>query len=376
LRFWRSISRHMILLFLAAAIVILAILFLGHLAVYLFFLSVFPAIGGNLLAFQIIIGVLWISFVVASLLSQKFNNIGTRTLYRVSAAWLGFFIYLLIGACVYGAIFALTAATQQTMSWIGETIILIAFVLGIYGIVNANRIQTTSINVAIPNLPEKWRSRKAVFMSDLHLGQVRGASFAKRIVAKIQELKPDIVFIGGDLYDGVAVDAESVIAPLAELKVPLGIYFVTGNHEEFSDSLKYLSAIRGVGITALMDEKVMIDDLQLVGVDYAHAAKKAAFDNVLQNLNIDRTLPSILLKHVPSDLDIALKHGITLQLSGHTHRAQVFPFTLLTYLIFKGFDYGLHPLGAMQVYTSSGVGTWGPPLRVGTRSEIVEILFR
>ncbi len=366
----------MVVLFLAAAIAILAILFLGHLAVYLFFLSVFPAIGGNLLAFQIVIGILWISFVVASLLSQKINNVGTRMLYRVSAAWLGFFVYLLIGACVYGAVFALYPAPQQTMSWIGETLMFIALVLGLYGIVNANRIQITSISVAVPNLPEKWRSRKAVFMSDLHLGQVRGASFAKRIVAKIQELKPDIVFIGGDLYDGVAVDAESVIEPLAELKIPLGIYFVTGNHEEFSDSSKYLSAIRGIGITALMDEKVMIDDLQLIGVDYARTTKKAAFDDVLQNLHIDRKSPSILLKHVPSDLDIALKYGITLQLSGHTHRAQIFPFTFLTHLIFKGFDYGLRPLGALQVYTSSGVGTWGPPLRVGTRSEIVEIFFR
>jgi predicted MPP superfamily phosphohydrolase len=107
-----------------------------------------------------------------------------------------------------------------------------------------------------------------------------------------------------------------------------------------------------------------------------HASKKTRFEDILQNLQIDRTLPSILLKHVPSHLDVARKNGITLQLSGHTHRAQMFPFNLFTYLIYRGFDYGLHALGSMQVYTSSGVGTWGPPLRVGTRSEIVEILFR
>jgi predicted MPP superfamily phosphohydrolase len=224
-------------------------------------------------------------------------------------------------------------------------------------------------------LPQVWKSRKALFLSDLHLGQVREVEFALRIVSKIKELKPDIVFIGGDLYDGVALNALGIIEPLSHLQVPLGTFFVTGNHEEFSDNTKYLSAIRSVGIKTLMDEKVIVDGVQLIGVDYSTTTKKVEFDKILQNLNVAVNMPSILLKHVPSDLDISLKNNISLQLSGHTHRAQVFPFTFLTRLVFKGFDYGLHSLHSMQVYTSSGVGTWGPPLRVGTISEIVEILF-
>jgi predicted MPP superfamily phosphohydrolase len=363
--------------FIIAIAVVLAILFFGHLAVYWFLISVFPVNGGLLFAVQIIIGILWLSFIAASVISQKFNNATTRTLYKISAAWLGFFAYLLIGACVYAIAVALfPASSPQIMSLIGETLILVAIIVGIYGIINANRIQITSIKVSIPNLPKRWKSRKAVFVSDLHLGQVRGAPFAERIVSKIQELNPEIVFIGGDLYDGIAVDVHRVIEPFSRLKVPLGIYFIMGNHEEFSDNSKYLSAIRGIGIKTLMDEKVMIDDVQLIGVDYKHASKKEVFDGILQSLHIDRKTPSILLKHVPSDLDVALKNGVTLQLSGHTHRAQIFPFTFLAHWIFKGFDYGLHPLGSMQVYTSSGVGTWGPPLRVGTKSEIVEILFQ
>ena len=367
----------MALFFVIAVAVILAVLFFGHLALYFFLISVFPALGRNLFAVQITIGILWIGFVVATLVSQKFNTIGTRTLYRIFATWIGFFIYLFLGAAMY-AIVSLLFPTmpQQTALLVGEAIIGIAITLSIYGIVNANRIQITSVKIPIPNLPERWKSRKAVFLSDLHLGQVRGVRFAKRIVSKINDLEPDIIFIGGDLYDGVAVDAKDIIKPLSELRIPLGIYFVTGNHEEFSDNLKYLSAVRETGIKALMDEKVIVDGIQIVGVDYAHASKKEKFGDILLNMGIDRETPSILLKHVPSGLDVALKNGITLQLSGHTHRAQVFPFNLLTHLIFKGFDYGLRSLGPMWVYTSSGVGTWGPPLRVGTKSEIVEILFQ
>ena len=346
--------------FIIAILIILAILFFGHLAVYWFLISVFPVTGGYLFAVQIIIGVLWLSFAAASVISQKFNNAGTRTLYKISAAWLGFFVYLLLGACVYAiAVMLFPTASPQAISLIGETLTLVAIVVGIYGITNANRIQITSIKASMPNLPKRWKSRKAVFVSDLHLGQVRGASFAERIVSKIRELNPEIVFIGGDLYDGIAVDLHRVVEPLSRLKVPLGIYFVTGNHEEFSDNSKDLSAIRGIGIKTLMDEKVVIDDIQLIGVDYKHASKKEAFDGILQSLHINRKIPSILLKHVPSDLDIALKNGITLQLSGHTHRAQIFPFTFLAHWIFKGFDYGLHSLGSMQAYTSSGVGNGG-----------------
>ena len=95
----------------------------------------------------------------------------------------------------------------------------------------------------------------------------------------------------------------------------------------------------------------------------------------MQRIGVDRARPSILLKHEPSDLDVAEAAGVSLDLSGHTHHGQIFPLMFFTWQIYKGFDYGLKRIGAMQVFTSSGVGTWGPPLRLGTKSEIVEIEF-
>ncbi len=115
--------------------------------------------------------------------------------------------------------------------------------------------------------------------------------------------------------------------------------------------------------------------VQIVGVDYKTTEKRSDFEKVLSSLPIDANLPSILLKHVPSNLDVAEKRGISLGLFGHTHRAQVFPFSIITHFVYKGFDYGLKKLGKMQVYTSSGVGTWGPPIRVGSNSEIVILNF-
>jgi predicted MPP superfamily phosphohydrolase len=116
-------------------------------------------------------------------------------------------------------------------------------------------------------------------------------------------------------------------------------------------------------------------EIQIVGVDYRTTTNSDSYTKVLDSLHIDKNIPSILLKHTPMHIDIAEQAGISLQLSGHSHKAQMFPFSLLTRFIFKGFDYGLKRLNNMQVYTSSGVGTWGPPVRVGTKSEIVRIHF-
>jgi hypothetical protein len=225
-------------------------------------------------------------------------------------------------------------------------------------------------------------------VSDLHLGQVRGKHFAEKVCAEIKKLDPDIVFVGGDMYDGVLVRERDVVEPFGRLlkhvsqrATPfLGIYFVTGNHEEFSDNSKYIEALRDAGIKVLNDEKIKIDDLQILGVDYKTTNTAEKFKNILDSIPLDPLKPSILIKHVPLHVEVAARKGISLQLSGHTHRAQVFPFSLLTPRMFKGFDYGLKTFTGignnLQVLTSSGVGTWGPPLRIGTDSEVIVITFR
>jgi uncharacterized protein len=125
----------------------------------------------------------------------------------------------------------------------------------------------------------------------------------------------------------------------------------------------------------LDDKKVDIGGIDLIGVDYRSSHKREDFERTLAGIGVDRAKPSILLKHEPIDLDVAEVAGISLDLSGHTHHGQIFPLMFFTWQIYKSFDYGLKRLGTMQIFASIGVGTWGPPLRLGTNSEIVSIEF-
>jgi predicted MPP superfamily phosphohydrolase len=258
---------------------------------------------------------------------------------------------------------------------IAVTFFALALLVSIYGIINGASIRVKRITVKLRGLPASWRGRVAALVSDAHLGHVRGAGFITRVVSKLRESGAEIVFISGDLFDGTKADLNLLAAPWKKLSPRFGSYYVTGNHEEFTDPSKYLDAVSHSGIRVLKSEKVVVDGLQIVGVYYHDSTDPRHFRATLQNINVDRTRASILLTHVPQSLQIAESEGISLQLSGHTHRGQMFPFTWFTSRIFGEFTYGLHRFGGLSVYTSSGVGTWGPPLRVGTYPEIVLIQF-
>src|SRR4030043_74918 len=178
-----------------------------------------------------------------------------------------------------------------------EILIGMAFVASLYGFVNAAVIRITRINVQLPGLSSSWKGKTAVWVSDTHLGQVRNFGFAQKIAAMVQDLHPDIIFVGGDLYDGEAVDVDKVIEPFSRLSAPYGTYFITGNHEEFYDNTTYLQAIRDAGIRVLYNEMVDLDGLQIIGVDYSDSRNKEQFKMILQRMGIDRQKPSILLKH-------------------------------------------------------------------------------
>jgi uncharacterized protein len=191
----------------------------------------------------------------------------------------------------------------------------------------------------------------------------------------VKALNPDIVFICGDMFDGALVDLAACAAPWSGVEAPRGSFFVTGNHDEFSDSAEIIGILRKVGIRVLDNEKVTVQGLQVVGVHDGVAQDVREFRAILARSHIERDRPSILLNHRPSPLSVPNEFGISLQLSGHTHNGQFWPWSLLVGRIFGPFAYGLNRSGDLQVITSCGVGTWGPPMRVGTRSEIVAITF-
>jgi uncharacterized protein len=320
------------------------------------------------------LGFLSVSFVAASLLAFRYTNAAVRAFYRVAAVWMGLVSFLFLAAVSSWIIFG-AAGLAMNFHWTVEWLFGVAAVTGLYAVFNASWTRITRTTVRLANLPVSWRGRTAALISDLHLGHVRNGSFLRRMVSKILKEAPDAIFIAGDLYDGTAIDEARAAEPLNNLAAPQGVYFVAGNHEQFGDDSKYLRAIEAAGVRVLSNEKVEVDGLQIIGVPYRHATQGGHLAAALGGVQLDRNRASILLTHAPDYPEIAEAAGVSLQLSGHTHLGQFIPWSWMARRIYRQFVYGLSRIGTMQVFTSSGAGTWGPPLRLGSNPEIVMLQF-
>jgi predicted MPP superfamily phosphohydrolase len=327
---------------------------------------------------EIIPSALTVTFVAATFWGLRHSHFGLRLAYRISAVWLGVLNFSFFAACAAWIISA--AATLLSFHFepkvIAETFLGAALFASIYGLVNANRLRVTRATVNLPNLPAAWQSRTVALVTDLHLGNVRGARFARRVVAQLESLHPDAVFISGDLFDGTEANPDALVAPWKHLSAPAGVYYVTGNHEEFTDRAKFIGAVQRTGVRVLHNEKVDVDGLQIVGVHDGETADPRQFRALLRQAELDGGRASILLAHQPSSLAIAEEAGISLQLSGHTHGGQIWPWTWMAARVHGRFNGGLNRFGKLLVYTSNGAGTWGVPMRVGTKSEIVLIRLK
>jgi len=359
-------------------VVVQTILCLSHLLLYeTWRFSPSGDQGAGPLWLKIALGILSVSFLVASLLAWRYTGVLVRAIYKVAAVWLGLLSFLLIASILSWVAFGFASLVgfQANFHAIVEALFAIAVAAGIYGVFNASWTRITRTTVRLANLPEAWRGRKAALISDVHLGHVRNGSFLRRIVADVLKENPDAVFIAGDLYDGTAIDAKRAAEPLSQLTAPHGVYFVAGNHEQFTDDTQYLQAVEAAGVRVLRNEKVEAAGLQIIGVPYVHATHTEHFASVLKGIGVDRERASILLTHAPDHPQVAEAAGVSLQLSGHTHVGQFIPWSWMARRIYRQFVYGLSRIGKMQVFTSSGAGTWGPPLRLGSNPEIVVLQF-
>lgn len=348
------------------------VLFLTHLLVYETWTYSAGPIRGKLWL-KLVAGLLSISFVGASLLGFRYTNWLVRAFYRVAAVWLGWMTFLVLAAVAAWVGFGIgkLASTSLDFHRLVEWLFAAGIAAGIYAVLNAGWTRTTRISLQLPNLPPVWHGRRVALISDIHLGHVRNGGFLRRMVSKILHEQPDAVLIAGDLYDGTPLDVERAAGSLRKLTAPHGVYFIAGNHEQFDDETKYLNAVEKAGVRVLRNEKVDVEGLQIVGVSYRDAAIGKALASTLHGLRIDRNRASIFLTHAPDHPDIAEAAGLSLQLCGHTHLGQYIPFTWMVRRIYGQFAHGLSRTGNMLAYTSSGAGTWGPPLRLGSNPEIV-----
>lgn len=292
---------------------------------------------------------------------------------KVTSIILGFLNFAFIAALAcwptLGLVRVLTLPV--TAAEIATTLMSGAMIVGFYGWYRGARLELARYTIHLPSLPSAWSGRTVALVTDMHVGLIRGPRYARRIVTLLQSLQPHAVFISGDMFDGAKIDIASAVEPWREFHPPGGTYFVTGNHDEFTDPAPYLAAIASSGVRVLHNEKIESDGLQIIGVHDALTHDPALYRRALAALQIDPQRCSLLLCHRPAHLAIAASAGISLQFSGHTHAGQFFPWTVFVRLAYGRFGFGLNSFRGLQVLTSSGAGTGGPPMRVGTRNEVV-----
>ena len=261
----------------------------------------------------------------------------------------------------------------------GGLVALLSVGMTVFSMHKAFSPQVVEVQIRLPKLQHPLR---AVQLTDLHIGHYRGEKHVQRIVNQVNSLHPDIVFFTGDCFESWYNLDGQAIAPLEQLQAP--VFFGAGNHEGYVDSDRAKQLLQKAGVRVMENEVVESKGLCIVGLDYMsadaqhvgmHAPKRPeTIENTLPTLPIDTSLPVIVLHHSPIGAEYMEKAGASLLLSGHTHGGQIFPLTLLNNLLFK-FNRGLNMQNSMQVYTSCGTGTFGPPMRFGTVSEITLINF-
>jgi len=238
------------------------------------------------------------------------------------------------------------------------------------------------IEVALERWPRALDGFRIVQISDVHVGPILGRRFCEHLVERIRALDPDLVAITGDLVDGDARLLADEVAPLAGLRARHGVYFVTGNHDYYSGAGAWCSAIAALGIRVLRNEREEIRSggaaFDLVGVDDHRGdvlGRDGGEDLARALAGRDPARPAVLLAHDPSTFKRASSLGIDLQLSGHTHGGQIWPFGWLVRLAIP-FVAGLYRRGGAILYVSRGTGFWGPPMRLRSPAEIGEIVLR
>ncbi|WP_424766381.1 metallophosphoesterase [Paenibacillus sp. sgz302251] len=273
------------------------------------------------------------------------------------------------------------AGAQESVYIVGvgsAALLIMAFLL-LRGSWNAWSPVVRKYEVQVPKQAGKLNKLRIAMASDLHLGNIVGNRHLERLIDKVQQIKPDLILLPGDILDD---DIEPFLrknmsAVLGKLKAPLGVYAVTGNHEYIGRKVpEFISAMNAIGIRVLMDEAALINDsFYVVGrKDKASGGfandKRLPIDELIAPL--DKSRPLIMLDHQPSDIAKAAENGIDISVSGHTHRGQMLPNHLITRRIFE-LDWGYLKKGGLHAIVSSGFGTWGPPIRIGSRSEVVQI---
>jgi len=332
------------------------------------------------------------SYIIAKFLDGKIPHLVYDAMIWIGSFWFAFMLYFFLSIILIDLIRLLNWKLdffpqiinnnyENVKRYLLAFVVLISSVIIFIGYLNTRKISVKSLSLEITRKQSALTELNAVVLSDLHLSTINGEKLLSQIVAKLNELKTDVVFIPGDIVEDRAetLKSEGIGVSLSKIKSKYGVFASTGNHE-------YINGINGTckfitenGITLIRDSSLLIAD------SFILAARDDASKNSLANQrrksleeiisNANQNYPIILLDHTPFGLEEAEINGISLQLSGHTHHGQMFPLNLITKLIYE-VSWGYKKKDNTHYYVSCGVGTWGPPVRLGSESEIVNIKIK
>ena len=317
------------------------------------------------------------SFILGEILIRQSTIYPVKIIAYFGTLWLGI-IAIALSTFVIRNILLIFFHVQSFRSYSMAISLVLVFALSAYSFLNVMRKPSVKeIKIGIKKLPQELSGFTIVQLSDLHLDFLKSVTWLETIVNETNNLKPGLIVITGDLADTDLSKSDYFCNVLGRLKSKYGVFAITGNHEHFSRVDKFLEVTKKANITVLRNERVTIaGSIELAGIDdnNGRMSPQTGTDltEALKNCNFAR--PVILLSHQPDIFDKAVKAGVDLQLSGHTHAGQIPPMDLIVAFYFK-YSYGLYRNNSSHLYTTCGTGIWGPPMRLFSRSEIVKIIL-
>lgn len=340
--------------------------------------------------FIVLFALLTCSYVIGRVLERYWISTVSDAFVWMGSLWLGALAYFVLACLAIDIVRLLTLVVPLRLPAIadparfrlyamGGVVLVVALTIAA-GAWNAHAPRMRKLELTIAKPTKGLHSLRLVMASDIHLGTIIGQKRLARIVDQINELRPDLVLFAGDVVDEDLgpVIRQNLGATLLSIKARKGVYGITGNHEYIGGAEEACAYLEAHGIRMLRDTCVEIEGgIVLAGRQDRSSTQfggkpRKPLDAVLAGA--DSGAPIILMDHQPFDLHEAVEQGVDLQISGHTHHGQLWPFNYITSAIYE-VSWGYLQKGSTHFYVSSGVGTWGPPVRTGNRPEIVEILL-
>ena len=342
--------------------------------------------------YLVIFLIISLSFIISKFLSEYFPSFIYNLLQWIGSFWFAFMLYFILFIILFDLLrlsnhffnFYPSTVLNNYDAWklgILVSVIFITFVIVFAGYVNTRIINIKDLDIILKKGSSPLNELKIVSFADIHLTPMNNEKLLSDIIDKVNSLNPDIVLIPGDFADEKTewLEGRGIGKAFLRLKPKYGVYACTGNHEYIVGINNIKKFISDHNINLLQDEYILIDSSFYLAARDDRSKKqftgkdRKSLNEILEGREKD--YPLILMDHTPFGLEEAEKNNVDLQLSGHTHHAQMFPLNYLTQIIYEK-DRGYLKKGNSQYYVTCGVGTWGPPVRTGSKTEIVNINVR